>query len=166
MERLVGEIARDVWAGTGPGFSERVYHNAFEVELRLRGLAYETERILPVTYKGHNIGNQRADLIIQGQYIVELKAQTKIKDEFVVQLNNYLGLTGLEAGCVVNFSATGPVLEFVNLNQNRAFGSSTDLCIDESTGHEEPRPWPGQHGATPPELFLPPWPQSAFDSIP
>jgi GxxExxY protein len=48
----------------GPGYSERVYHNAMEVVLRKNGVPYETERIVPIVFEGHTIGNLRADIII------------------------------------------------------------------------------------------------------
>jgi GxxExxY protein len=111
MENELPAIARKIWETLGPGFSERVYHNAFEVELRLRGIPYETERILPITYEGHNVGNLRADLIINGQFIVELKSTTKLKDEFENQARNYMRLTGIPSALLINFPAVSGEVE-------------------------------------------------------
>ena len=103
MENFLKIISTKIFEKLGPGYSERIYHNAFEVELRLRGIQYETEKILPVMYEGHTIGNLRADLIIEGRTIVELKSVTKLKDEFRNQVRNYANLTGLESGYLINF---------------------------------------------------------------
>jgi GxxExxY protein len=111
MENDLPAMARKIWAELGPGFSERVYHNAFEVELRLRGIPYETERILPITYEGHNVGNLRADLVIDGQIIVELKSTTKLKDEFENQAKNYMRLTGIPSALLINFPAVSGEVE-------------------------------------------------------
>lgn len=110
MEIILTIISQKIFKKLGPGYSERVYHNAFEVELRMRGIQYETEKILPIVYEGHTVGNLRADLIIEGRTIVELKSVAKLKDEFRNQVRNYAKLTGLESGFLVNFPCvTGDV---------------------------------------------------------
>ena len=110
MENFLKTVSKKIFEKLGPGYSERVYHNAFEVELRLRNIQYETEKILPIVYEGHTVGNLRADLIIGGRIIVELKSVTKLKDEFRNQVRNYIKLTGLESGYLVNFPCvTGEV---------------------------------------------------------
>lgn len=102
------EIAKEIWDELGPGLSERMYHNAFEVALRLRHIDYETERIIPIFFKDHNIGNLRADLIV-GDTVVELKAVTKLTSQYRWQCRNYMELLDLPNGVLINF---GPVLEF------------------------------------------------------
>lgn len=103
MEIFLKNISKKIFEKLGPGYSERIYHNAFEVELRLAGIQYETEKILPVIYEGHTVGNLRADLVVAGRTIVELKSTTKLKDEFRNQVRNYIRLTGLDSGYLVNF---------------------------------------------------------------
>jgi GxxExxY protein len=105
-------IAQHIWDDLGPGYSERVYHNAFEVALRQRGLDYETERILPISYEGHNIGNLRSDLIIEGNLIVELKSTGRLTDQFRNQIRNYMKLTGIFEGMLINFPDKGGNLEY------------------------------------------------------
>jgi len=111
MEEFLKNISKKILEKLGPGYSERVYHNAFEVELRLAGIQYETEKILPVIYEGHTVGNLRADLILAGRTIVELKSVTKLKDEFRNQVRNYGRLTGLESGYLVNFPCVAGEVE-------------------------------------------------------
>ena len=100
-------IAEHVYNSLGPGFSESVYHRAFEVALRMNGIQYETERIVPVVFDNHVVGNVRCDLIV-GDTIVELKSITKLREQEKLQLTNYLKLTGMHKGMLINF---GPVLE-------------------------------------------------------
>ena len=100
---LVATHARTVWRSLGPGFSERVYHNAMEVCLRRAGIAYETERVVPIVFDGHTLGNLRADLIVDKRLIVELKSVRALKDEHRTQARLYLKLLGLEDALLVNF---------------------------------------------------------------
>lgn len=104
-------IAEHVYATLGSGYSEAVYHRAFEVMLRKHGLLYETERIVPIVFENHVIGNLRCDLIV-GDVIVELKSINKLRDQEKQQLTNYLKLTGLKRGLLINF---GPSLEMQEL---------------------------------------------------
>lgn len=104
-------IANHVYTQLGAGYSEAVYHRAFEVMLRKNGIQYETERIVPIVFEGHVIGNVRCDLIV-GDTIVELKSISKLRDQEKQQITNYLKLTGMKRGLLVNF---GPSLEVCEL---------------------------------------------------
>jgi GxxExxY protein len=111
MEIALRSMAERIWAELGPGFSERVYHNAFEVELRLAGIPYETERIITVPYHDHIVGNLRADLIINRDMIIELKSATKLREEFVNQAKNYMRLTGIPYALLINFPSVSGDIE-------------------------------------------------------
>lgn len=112
----VPEMARKIHEDIGPGFNECVYHRAFEVLLRNQGIPYETERILPIVFEGHTIGNLRVDLIVDGVCIVELKATaTKLNESAKIQTKNYMKLTGLSRAVLVNFpqgSLSPEILQF------------------------------------------------------
>ena len=134
MEYLVRMIAEQVWSELGPGFSERVYHNAFEVALRLNTINYETERIITIFFQNHNVGNVRADLILENSVIVELKSIARLKDENRIQIQNYMKLTGLKHGMLVNFPSTQGTVEvetFFSPNSNES-GAQT---VFDSPGH-------------------------------
>ena len=100
------EIANKIYRSLGAGYSECVYHRAFEVSLRALGIPYETERIVPIVFEGHTIGNLRIDLIVDGKIIVELKAIAKLNDAAKIQTRNYMKLTGLTRAFLVNFPQT------------------------------------------------------------
>lgn len=61
---LIYECAKEVYAELGTGWNESIYQSAMEVALRHRGLMYETQRILPITFKGHVIGESIPDLVV------------------------------------------------------------------------------------------------------
>ena len=106
MTRVL-ELARHVYATLGHGYSEAVYHRALEVGLRSESIKYDTERIVPINYQGHVVGNSRLDLVIADELIVELKAVTSIRSKEIQQLRNYMKLTGISRGCVINFPLDG-----------------------------------------------------------
>ena len=83
-------MCNQVFHELGPGYSERVYHNALEVLLRKNNIPYETERIIPIVFQGHTIGNLRGDLIIDNKLIIELKAVKGLSPQNVIQANNYI----------------------------------------------------------------------------
>ena len=93
----------EVYSELGPGYSERVYHNAVEVLLRERGIPYESERHILVRFKGHVVGQLRADIIIDNTVILELKAIKTLTDGMEHQAQKYLDLTGLRTAYLVNF---------------------------------------------------------------
>lgn len=100
---VIANHAKNIWKSLGPGFSERVYHNAMEVCLRKSGIPYETERIIPIVFDGHVLGNLRADLIIDRKLIVELKSVRCIKEEHYTQTRLYLRLLGMTDALLINF---------------------------------------------------------------
>ena len=100
---MIRDDAEHVYKVLGPGYSERVYHNAMEVVLRKNGVHYETETIVPIVFEGHTIGNLRADLILNNKTVVELKSVKNVTEVMVTQAQNYLRLTGFPEGYLVNF---------------------------------------------------------------
>lgn len=70
----VFSAALEVHRVLGPGFLESVYEEAMAVELGLRGITFERQKAIGVSYKGHSIGEGRLDFFVQNSLIVELKA--------------------------------------------------------------------------------------------
>lgn len=96
-------IAENIWKTLGPGFSESVYHNAFEVELRKLGVSYETERVIPIVYENHVVGSVRADLIINNETVIELKSVTKLNESHRYQVGIYMDHGPFRSGVLINF---------------------------------------------------------------
>jgi GxxExxY protein len=99
----VAGAAMAVHKELGHGFLEKVYHNALAVELRNRGVPFEMEAAIKVSYKDEEVGDYYADFIIEGKLILEIKACSAICDEHMAQVINYLKATGLRLGILMNF---------------------------------------------------------------
>ena len=101
-EAVIG-CAIKVSNSLGVGFLEKVYENALAVELRKAGVPFEQHGPLAVRYDGIVVGEYCADLLVDGQVIVELKAVKAIDEIHQAQLLNYLKATGLHVGLILNF---------------------------------------------------------------
>lgn len=100
---MIKALCNEVYKTLGPGYSERVYHNALEVLLRKNDQKYETEKIIPIVFQEHTIGNLRADLVVNDSIIVECKAIKSLNPQMKYQALNYIHLTGIPHALMVNF---------------------------------------------------------------
>ena len=95
--------AMEVHRILGPGFLEAVYQVALERELTLRGVPFERQVKLPVTYKDFLVGEYVADLVIDKKFVVEIKAVSKFNASHQAQAMHYLAATGLRLALLLNF---------------------------------------------------------------
>ena len=93
----------DVMNELGSGFLEAVYKNALFVALKEKGLKVEVEKRYEVRFRGRKIGVYIADLIIEESVIVELKCCQLLIGEHQAQLINYLKVSGVSVGLLINF---------------------------------------------------------------
>lgn len=105
---IVG-AAMEVHRVLGPGFLEAVYQAALEHELTLRGIPFEAQKRLDVTYKGCLVGEYVADIVVDRQIILEIKAISGLNKAHEAQAHNYLAATGLHLAILLNFGT--PSLE-------------------------------------------------------
>ncbi len=98
--------AIEVHKQLGPGFLEAVYQKALIYELTLRGFLVEEEKPLPVYYKGQLIGEYKADLVVDGKIILEIKAVSAFAKAHEAQAIHYLTATGLRLALLINFGAS------------------------------------------------------------
>ena len=90
---------------TGPGLLESVYEAALAHELRKLGLFVETQVALPVVYDGIKLEvGFRLDMLIEQKVIVELKSVTELSPVHSKQVLNYLHLSHLKLGLLINFN--------------------------------------------------------------
>jgi len=87
----------------GSGFLEKVYENSLLTELKSRGLKAENQSPLKVKYKGEIVGDYFADIIVEDKVLVELKTVDKLHKIHEAQLLNYLKVSGIQVGLLVNF---------------------------------------------------------------
>ena len=88
----------------GPGFLESVYEQALCLELHDRGVPFEQQAMVTVSYKGRPGGQARLDLLVDKELIVELKAADAQLPIHLSQVVSYLRATGLQLGLLINFN--------------------------------------------------------------
>ena len=105
-ERAIG-CAIEVHRTLGPGLLESVYRDCMIIEMRGEHLRVESQRCVPLEYKGHRIsGDLKLDLLVESCLVVELKAVERIHPIHLAQVITYLKLTGCPAGLLMNFNST------------------------------------------------------------
>ena len=87
----------------GSGFLESLYEEALAIELALRGIPFERQKVIGVSYKGRRIGEGRTDFVVNNSLIVELKAAEKLLPVHQAQVLSYLKATGCRLGLLINF---------------------------------------------------------------
>ena len=115
-EKIIG-CAMKVHNALGNGFQEVIYQRALALELGKTGIEFAREVEMPIHYDGQEIGTRRADFLVDGKIMVELKALTCLEDVHIAQGLNYLEAYKLEIGLLVNFGAKK--LEFKRLTNER-----------------------------------------------
>jgi len=87
----------------GHGLHEKIYENCLCVELRLRNISYNQQERHQVLYKGELVGEYIPDLVVQQKLIVDTKTIDRITDHERGQMLNYLLITTLPVGIILNF---------------------------------------------------------------
>ena len=103
LSYAVMAAAFEVQNTLGAGFLEKVYENALAVELSRRGIHVEVQKEIEVTYKDVSVGSYFADMLVDGELIIELKASEAITKVNEAQILNYLKATGIKLGLLINF---------------------------------------------------------------
>lgn len=95
--------AMEVHSVLGPGFPEDVYQSALECELTLRGIPFEAQKPIKVTYKRHLVADYFLDLVVDDRVDVELKAVSTLAPVHQSQVLSYLKASRLRVGLLLNF---------------------------------------------------------------
>ena len=106
LTRKIIGAAFEVYGVLGYGFLESVYKRAMQVELQRTGLKAEIEAPIKVLYKNVNVGDFRADLLVNDVVVVELKVAKNYEADDEPQLLNELKATGMKVGLLINFGRT------------------------------------------------------------
>ncbi len=115
-EKIIG-CAMKVHNTLGNGFQEVIYQRALAIELGKAGIDFVRELEMPVHYDGQEIGTRRADFLIEGKILVELKSLVNLEDVHLAQVLNYLEAYKLEVGLLLNFGSKK--LQFKRLTNER-----------------------------------------------
>lgn len=105
VARIIVQTFYSVYNALGYGFLEKVYENALLLELQERGLFVQQQQAVPVYFKGVQVGDYYADLLVEKCVIVELKAVEQIAIGHEAQLLNYLKASQIDLGLLLNFGA-------------------------------------------------------------
>jgi GxxExxY protein len=99
------EAAIKVHQALGPGFLESVYENALCVELDRRGIRYERQKAIGISYEGVQVGEHRLDLLIEGVLLVDLKAVRDLEPVFFSISRAQMKAAAIEDGLLLNFGS-------------------------------------------------------------
>ncbi len=89
----------------GNGFQEVIYQRCLVIELNRAGIAFSREQEHKIFYEGIEVGTRRADFIVEGKVMVELKAVINLEDVHLAQAKNYVVAYDLPVGLLINFGA-------------------------------------------------------------
>jgi GxxExxY protein len=101
-QKIIG-FAFEVLNEIGHGLNEKIYENSLTVLFKLNGIAFDQQRRFPVFFRGVEVGEFIPDLIAFGSVIVDAKVIDHITDYERGQMMNYLRITQLRVGLIVNF---------------------------------------------------------------
>lgn len=105
IARIAVNTAYHIHVRLGPVLLESVYEEIMYYELKKKGLKVERQKVIPVTWDGLTMKlGFRADLIIEGKVILELKSVATVLPVHPKQLLTYLRITGLKLGLLINFN--------------------------------------------------------------
>src|SRR5215471_1583456 len=104
-ERIIAAAIR-VHKELGPGFLEVMYEEALAIEFAAAGISFERQKLLPVLYREHLIGEHRLDFLIEWKVILELKAISELEDIHFAIVRSYLKASNLNDAPLLNFATT------------------------------------------------------------
>jgi len=126
-ERIIS-VFYQVYNELGYGFVESVYGRAMAIALKQAGMDVVAEVFIPVNFRGELIGTFRADLVVEGKVVLELKVADQIIKPFEAQLTHYLRASAFEIGMILSFGEAPKFrrIEFLN-TRKREFRRSAPI---------------------------------------
>jgi GxxExxY protein len=118
---LVIGVFYDVYNEMVFGFLESVYRKAMRFALMDKGLTAEEEVAVAVLFRGRNVGDFKADLLVNGLVLVELKTAEHLVPAHEAQVLNYLRATSLELGLLMNFGPKPQVRRLLLDNSRKQY---------------------------------------------
>jgi GxxExxY protein len=125
-ERVIAAAIR-VHKELGPGFLESMYEEALAVELAHADISFERQKLLPVFYREHVIGEHRLDLLVEGKLILELKAIAQLEKIHFAIVRSYLKASNLDDALLLNFASTRLVVKRVGREYHP--DPASDVCL-------------------------------------
>ncbi|MDR0613255.1 MAG: GxxExxY protein [Dysgonamonadaceae bacterium] len=116
--RIIG-CAMTVHRTLGNGFQEVIYQRALAIELRMAGIRFQREFVMPIFYREERIGTRRVDFFVEDVISVELKAVSALDNAHFAQAINYLEAYNLEIGLLINFGEASLVFKRLTNKKHR-----------------------------------------------
>ena len=92
----------------GPGLREKPYENAMVIALREKGLSAESQKPYPILYSGQVVGECVPDITVNRSILIDAKSIDAIGENEIAQMLNYLHISKLEVGLIINFKNAQP----------------------------------------------------------
>ncbi len=89
----------------GPGFQEVIYQRCLAIEFKKQGLVFQREQEQTVYYEDMEVGIRRADFIVEGKIVVEIKALVNLENVHIAQAKNYTVAYDFPLGLLINFGS-------------------------------------------------------------
>ena len=118
-EQVIGAFF-EVYNELRSGLRESVYERAMVLALRDRGLEVHQQVGMKVSFKDRPVGTFRADLVVAGVVLIELKARPQIEGDHIAQTLNALRATGLEVGLILNFGPRAQIKRVIFTRKREA----------------------------------------------
>jgi GxxExxY protein len=141
--RIIG-CAMKVHNTMGPGFQEVIYQRCLAIELARSGSAFHREKEQTVYYEKIEVGTRRADFVVEGKVIIEIKALVKLEDVHIAQAKNYTVAYDFPLGLLINFG--GKSLEYKLLFNPKFYPVPNSANSVNSDSDMLPNPNPQKNG--------------------
>ena len=140
-EVIIG-VFFEIYNELGHGFLESVYEKAFVFALNSKGLTANPQIEVPVWFRGHQVGDFSADMLVQGRVLLELKACSALHPAHEAQLLNYLRATEIEVGLLFNFGLKPQFKRLAFDNRRKHLRQESKSIMDSllSSREEEQKP--------------------------
>ena len=117
-KKIIG-VFYEVYNELGHGFIESVYHKSTVIALKDAGLEVCSPVVIPVSFRGHPVGDFEGDVLVGQSVLLELKAVRTLDSSHQAQLLNYLRATHIEVGLLLNFGVKPEFKRLVFDNQRK-----------------------------------------------
>jgi len=119
LTQAIIEDFYEVYNELGHGFLESVHEEAMAIALTQNGIKATRQHPLAVWFRGQQVGDFRADLVVGHAVIVELKAARCLEPVHEAQLLNYLRASNIEVGLLLNFGPNPKIKRMVFGNEKK-----------------------------------------------
>ena len=131
ITQKVIRVFYEVYNELGHGFLESVYEKSLEIALNSKGLKVCRQIEIPVSFRGQQVGDFSADMLVEGCVLIELKAARSLDTSHTAQLLNYLRATDIEVGLLLNFGLKPEFKRLIFDNPRKAIRENPCLSVAE-----------------------------------